>query len=110
MKKIFILLIFILTVINGKEITYEDGFKAGYENGSKDSEVKRKILKNISDFNNAKKGVERAMATGSFRANFDFLCILPAKILYSTYVVDIDYVNGYTKGCEKAIFKNNQPK
>ena len=110
MKKIFIILIFSLLVSNADEQSHKDGFKAGYEDGSKDSEGKRNILKNISDFNNAKKGVDRAMATGAFRANFDFLCILPAKILYSTNIVDIDYVNGCTKGCEKAIFKNNQPK
>ena len=110
MNKIFIILICIFTISYADEQSYKDGFKAGYEDGSKDSEGKRNILKNISDFNNAKKGVDKAMVTGAFRANFYFLCILPAKILYSTNIVDINYVNGYTKGCEKAIFKNNQPK
>ncbi|KAB7881230.1 hypothetical protein [Poseidonibacter ostreae] len=105
MKKIFIMLIFILTVINAKEITYEDGFKAGYEDGSKESKKRTTILKNISDFKKAEKGVDKAKIMGAFNANFDFLCIMPAKLLYNFNVVNKVYVKGYTQGCEKAIFE-----
>lgn len=103
--KLILLMLCVFVVINAKELSYDEGYKAGLEDGLKESQIRTDTLKSIEKYNNAKNGEERARAQGNFNANFDFLCISPIKMLYKNGMLNKEYTNGYIKGCEKSLFK-----
>lgn len=101
MKNIFFIL-FLVTVAFGQ--TYEEGYKDAQEEALEESKLRKETLEIIEKINTTT-GLERAMHTGKYKANFDFLCVYPVKYLYNMGVFNERYLNGYVKGCEDSLLK-----